>query len=41
MTKTAIFTGVSRGIGREIAKRLAEDGFSVGVLAQLTISITQ
>lgn len=31
MTKTAIVTGSSRGIGREIAKRLAADGFSVVV----------
>jgi len=31
MAKTAIVTGASRGIGREIAKRLASDGFSVVV----------
>jgi 3-oxoacyl-[acyl-carrier protein] reductase len=29
--KTAIVTGASRGIGRNIAKRLAKDGFSVVV----------
>ena len=29
MTKTAIITGASGGIGREIVKRLAKDGFSV------------
>jgi 3-oxoacyl-[acyl-carrier protein] reductase len=31
MAKTAIVTGASRGIGREIATRLATDGFSVVV----------
>jgi 3-oxoacyl-[acyl-carrier protein] reductase len=31
MVKTAIVTGASRGIGREIAKRLATAGFSVVV----------
>jgi 3-oxoacyl-[acyl-carrier protein] reductase len=31
MNKNAIVTGASRGIGREIAKRLAADGFSVVV----------
>jgi 3-oxoacyl-[acyl-carrier protein] reductase len=31
MRKTAIITGVSRGIGRAIAKRLAADGFAVVV----------
>lgn len=31
MTRTAIVTGASRGIGRTIAKRLAKDGFSVVV----------
>lgn len=31
MAKTAIVTGASRRIGREIAKRLAADGFSVVV----------
>ena len=31
MSKAAIVTGESRGIGRLIAKRLAEDGFDVVV----------
>jgi 3-oxoacyl-[acyl-carrier protein] reductase len=31
MAKVAIVTGASRGIGREIAKRLATDGFAVVV----------
>ena len=31
MKKTAIVTGVSRGIGRAVATRLALDGFAVVV----------
>jgi 3-oxoacyl-[acyl-carrier protein] reductase len=31
MAKTAIVTGASRGIGRDIAKQLATDGFAVAV----------
>lgn len=31
MKKVAIITGASRGIGRSVAKRLAQDGFDVVV----------
>lgn len=31
MKKIAIVTGASRGVGRAVAKRLAQDGFGVVV----------